>query len=138
MVRIVSGTPTRAYSQKPIRTLWRARSSTIRFATEPSTVRLPARVDDMASVSHACRASGKCGMNGRNTSTAGTLLTMFESAAANALSTPGRSRCKREAIAKRSADKDVFSTPRTMINDKQYQQGPIDLRIDALRLHAAR
>src|ERR1700683_2063986 len=80
-LRIVMGTPPFAYSQKPISTRPRARCTTIKFATDPSTVRFPASVDDIASVSHACAASGKRVTKLRKTSTAGTLLTRFESAA---------------------------------------------------------
>ena len=52
-VTIVSGTPTRQYSKKPIFTpASRATSTTIRLAIEPRIVRLPARVDAMARISH--------------------------------------------------------------------------------------
>jgi len=78
--------------------------------------KVPASVDDIASVSHACRVSGKCGMNGRNTSTAGVWLTMFESAPANMLMTPGRSGRNRAAIAKRSAEGEVSLLRRTTMN----------------------
>ena len=59
---------------------------------EPSTVRLPASVEDMASASQACRGSGRCATTGLNTSTAGTLLTRFDNTAAQALNTAVRSR----------------------------------------------
>src|SRR5271169_3337776 len=52
MVSTVSGAPTLRYSQKPIGASWRARWITIRFATEPRMVKLPASVVAMASVSH--------------------------------------------------------------------------------------
>src|SRR6266496_4510753 len=45
-VSSVTGTPTRAYSPNPIRTpRVSARSATIRFAIEPMSSRLPAKVD---------------------------------------------------------------------------------------------
>src|SRR6185369_5501949 len=71
----VSGTPALAYSQNDISTSRRARSITIRFATDPTTVRFPASVDDIASVSHACAGSASLVTNPLNTSTAGALLT---------------------------------------------------------------
>src|SRR5438046_1267971 len=70
----VRGRPTRRYSQKLTVTPWRrAFSATIRLATEPSNVRFPARVLDMASASHAlsCDPMGIAGMIGLNSSTAG-------------------------------------------------------------------
>src|ERR1700730_13078557 len=45
------GAPTRKYSQNPIFTLRRACWTTIRLATEPRIVRLPASVEDIARVS---------------------------------------------------------------------------------------
>jgi len=49
--RTVKGAPTLKYSQKPI-PLRGAPLDTIKFATEPRMVRLPASVVDIASVSH--------------------------------------------------------------------------------------
>ena len=78
MVAAVSGAPTLKYSQNEICTCGRARWTTIRFATEPSTVRFPASVEAIARISHACVGSARRGMNGLKTSTAGTLLTRFD------------------------------------------------------------
>src|SRR5215469_16377485 len=73
-VSSVSGTPTRLYSRKPIGTrACRAASTTIRFATEPRMVRLPARVDAMARMSHPRSGSPRVEMSGFKRSTAGTL-----------------------------------------------------------------
>jgi hypothetical protein len=53
-VSSVSGTPTLQYSTNEIETpSRRAFSTTMRLATEPSTVRLPANVLDMANANHA-------------------------------------------------------------------------------------
>ena len=76
IVTKVSGAPTRAYSEKVIFIWCRTGCSTMRFATDPSTVRLPARVEDMASVSQARLGSARWGINGRITNTAGTSLHM--------------------------------------------------------------
>jgi adenosylcobinamide-phosphate synthase len=66
-VSSVIGTPTRQYSQNEIVTpSRRAVSTTMRLATDPSTVRLPARVLDIARASHAVSRtpSGSAGMTG--------------------------------------------------------------------------
>jgi hypothetical protein len=65
---------------------------------------------DMASVKQARVGLLRCGMKDRNTNTAGTLLAMFESTAANRLITPILARCSREAMANRSLESEVFST----------------------------
>src|SRR5947207_1061079 len=81
--------PTLQYSQNPMEmpSRW-AFSTTIRLATDPSTVRLPAKVLDMASVSQAVSraAAGIACTTGSSSSTAGTLLTRLDSAAETALS----------------------------------------------------
>ena len=66
----------------------RAFSTTIRLATEPSTVRLPANVLDIASASHAVSrvATGTAWATGSSSSTAGTLLTRFDNPADTRLS----------------------------------------------------
>src|SRR5574341_193359 len=78
MLSTVRGTPTFRYSGKEIRTAWRARSTTIRLAMEPSSVRFPARVADMASVSHPRDGLARCAIRGLNSRTAGTLLTALD------------------------------------------------------------
>ena len=113
MVRTVSGAPTLEYSQKLIRTSWRARCTTIRFATDPRMVRLPASVVDIASVSQLRIGSLMCAMNGLQTRTAGTLLTKFESRVAITLSTEVRSGWNCCAKWNRFSGREVFSTPAT-------------------------
>ena len=72
--------------------------------------RLP-RVRQMREMQGSGRKIEGRSMNGRNTSTAGIWLTMFESAAGNMLMTPGRSGRNRAAIARRFAESEIFSTP---------------------------
>jgi hypothetical protein len=55
-----------------------ARWATIRLATDPTRVRLPAKVEPMATTSQARCGSCKPATNGFRTSTAGTLLTTFD------------------------------------------------------------
>src|SRR5262245_66359697 len=89
-VASVTGTPTLQYSTNPISTrAARAASTTIRFATLPRIVKLPARVDAIASTSHARRGSANVATSGLNRSTAGTLETRFDSTAVTTGSTPG-------------------------------------------------
>src|SRR5271156_4924414 len=81
--------PTLQYSQNEIVTpSRRALSTTMRLATDPSTVRLPANVLDIASASQAVSrvAGGTAWATGSSSSTAGTLLTRFDSAADTRLS----------------------------------------------------
>src|ERR1700693_2524868 len=88
-VSTVSGTPTLQYSQNEIWMPWRlALSTTIRLAIEPRTVRLPANGLDIPSPSQADSrvAAGTACTTGSSNSTAGTLLTRFESAADTRLS----------------------------------------------------
>src|ERR1700730_891979 len=73
------GAPTRKYSQNPILTFRRACWTTIRLATEPRMVRLPANVEDIARVNQARWGFARCPTKGLNTSTAGTLLAKLES-----------------------------------------------------------
>ena len=87
MVSTVSGAPTLKYSPKPIDTPRdRALCTTIRFAIEPSTVKLPASVDAIATTSHAESRSFSVSIKGFMTSTAGTLLIRFDNAAVTTLS----------------------------------------------------
>src|SRR5439155_22144402 len=80
IVSTVNGAPTTKYSQKPIRTPRAAAlCTTIRLAIEPKTVKLPASVDDIASTSQAVSRFGRASTKGFSTSTAGTLLTRFDS-----------------------------------------------------------
>src|SRR5271170_2306218 len=82
IVKTVTGAPTRKYCQNPIITPRRAaRWTTIRLATEPRIVRLPANVAAIAATSHARRGSGRAATKGFSTSTAGTLLTRFDNTA---------------------------------------------------------
>src|SRR5437762_6511808 len=90
-VTSVSGTPTFEYSTKPISTRpARAVSTTIRLATDPRIVRLPASVEAMARTSQARRGSVNEPINGFTRRTAGTLETRFESTAVTAVRTAGR------------------------------------------------
>src|SRR5439155_21689558 len=79
-VRIVSGIPTLQYSQNETVTPSRAAfSTTIRLATEPSTVRLPANVLDIARASHAVSwFAGMALSTGATRTTAGTLLSRMD------------------------------------------------------------
>ncbi|MDZ7767377.1 MAG: hypothetical protein U5K00_23665 [Melioribacteraceae bacterium] len=52
-----------------------ADSATIKFATEPINVRLPAKVVAIAKINHAFVGSGQVGMTGLNNNTAGTFET---------------------------------------------------------------
>jgi hypothetical protein len=67
MVAAVNGNPTLKYSRKEMATcrldLW----MTMRLATDPSTVRFPASVEDIARMSHARLGSARCGTKGLNT-----------------------------------------------------------------------
>src|SRR5215468_5582644 len=86
----VTGTPTLQYSTNPISTrAARAASTTIRFATLPRIVKLPARVEAIASTSHARRGSSNVVTSGLNRRTAGTLETRFDSTAVTMVSTAG-------------------------------------------------
>src|SRR5215470_2407777 len=80
-VSTVSGSPRRMYSRKPMCTSGLARSTTMIFATEPVIVRFPASVLDMARVSQPTCGSGKPGTSDFSNTTAGTLLTIFDSSA---------------------------------------------------------
>src|SRR5262249_61359838 len=97
-VTSVIGTPTRAYSQNPIGTRSsRAASTTIRLATEPRIVRLPASVDAIASSIQARVGSPKLGTTVLNRSTAGTVATRLDRRAVASVSTAGRDRASRLA-----------------------------------------
>ena len=52
-----------------------ATSATISVAAEPSSVKLPANVEDIANVNQACCAFGSVPISGRNNKTAGTFDT---------------------------------------------------------------
>jgi len=68
--------PVRVYSQKvSLTSRRRADSATIRLATEPSSVRLPARVEAEARVSQPAVGLGRLAVSGRSNRTAGTLET---------------------------------------------------------------
>jgi len=83
---------------------------------DPSTVRFPASVDDMASVSHAWSGRGSCETNGLKTRTAGTLLTRLETAALQNVSTPVWSSRSRSTKAGAPPANRVFSTPAMTTN----------------------
>src|SRR5262249_16258702 len=86
----VTGTPTLQSSPNPISTrAARAASTTIRFATLPRIVKLPARVEAIASTSHARRGSSNVITSGLNSRTAGTLETRFDSTAVTTVTTAG-------------------------------------------------
>src|SRR5262249_52163285 len=87
----VTGPPTLQYSTNPISTrAARAASTTIRFATLPRIVKLPARVEAIASTSHARRGSSNVITSGLNSRTAGTLETRVDSTAGTTGRTAGR------------------------------------------------
>ena len=102
--------PLRVYSPKDSSTpRRRASSATIRFATDPNSVRFPASVVDMANPSHVCTGSGKLGTNGRKSNTAGTLEIRLLSTAATSdsatipCSATGWSRAKRSSLKPRTS-----------------------------------
>ena len=65
-----------------------ARSTTIRFATEPVIVRFHASVLAMASTSQPVCGSWKAGTSVLSSITAGTLLTTFDNTAVTAVKIP--------------------------------------------------
>ena len=78
IVAIVMIAPARKYSMNPIWTLRLACCATMRLATDPMRVKLPARVLLMASVSQKICPSPRDSVSGLSSMTAGTLLTRFE------------------------------------------------------------
>lgn len=79
VVSTVSGAPIWKCSQNEIVTPCAcARCKTMRLATDPSTVRLPAKVDAMVMVSYNCCCSGSDVTKGLSVNTAGTLLTRLD------------------------------------------------------------
>ncbi len=103
----------------------RAHSATMRFATDPTSVRLPARVDAIASTSHAARGAANVGITLLKSSTAGTFDTRFESRSAAVDRTSGRSRARRRARRKASSASPVASTaPITMKSPQKSTSRP--------------
>src|SRR5215831_12383032 len=92
----------------------------MRLATEPTSVKLPAKVAAMAITSHARCGSSKPGTNGLSNRTAGTLLTIFDSTAVMPASTALLSRRRRPAAAVISGVSTVFSSPATTTNDHHH------------------
>ena len=87
---LVTGTPALQYSQNDTFTpSCRAFSTTIRFATDPSTVRFPANVLLIASASHpvCCESFGSACITGSNNNTAGTARQERNTAFSSAFST---------------------------------------------------
>src|SRR5215469_5834396 len=117
MVITVTGAPIRRYGQKPTVTrAARARSTTIRLAIEPRMVKLPARVDAIASTSQALCGSGRSPTNGFNTRTAGTLLTRFDNTAAIVARIAGWPNATSLAVRRMSGVNIAFSAPATTMN----------------------
>ena len=79
-------------------------------------VRLPASVDDMATVSQALSGSARLATNGLRTSTAGTLLTRLDNTAVTRLSSGSRSRWRPPTACITSGVSTAFSNPATTIN----------------------
>ena len=88
----------------------------MRLATEPTRVKLPAKVAAMAMISHARCASSKLGTNGLSKRTAGTLLTIFDNTAVIPASTALLSRRRCPAAAVTSGVSTIFSSPATTTN----------------------
>ena len=78
--------PTRVYSQNPSSTLrLLADSATIKFATEPIKVKLPARVEAAARVNQPAMGFAMVLTNGFSSNTAGTFDTKLLNTAVTAL-----------------------------------------------------
>ncbi len=114
----------------------RARSATIRFATEPIRVRLPASVEAIATTSQARPALGRAGMKGLRIRTAGTLLTILERTAVTSERRQGTSRPKFRANAIRFGREQRLLRPGHDNEEagEQDEQRPVDLAIDAIGL----
>ena len=84
-------------------------------------------------MSQARAGFGRCGMKALKTSTAGTLLTRFESSAEKMLSGAVRSRWKRRGGSEEVARTRCFfqAGDDDEESDEQHQQAPIDLAVDA-------
>ena len=82
-----------------------ARCATMRLATEPTKVKLPASVALIATTSQARCGSCNCATNGLSTSTAGTLLTMLDS---TAVMTPSQVAFGNERLVLRTLDIEKF------------------------------
>src|SRR4029079_10296759 len=82
IVSAATGAPTRKYSTNPMCSpRASARSATMRFAIEPSSVRLPANVELIAITSQVNVGAATFGTTGNHRMTAGTFETMIDSAA---------------------------------------------------------
>src|SRR6266545_4549826 len=117
-VRIVSGMPTRQYATKPISTRSRrATSTTMTFATDPRSVRLPAKVEAVARSNQPRVGSPRLVMTGLSKRTAGTFETMLERTAATVMRTAGRWIGATAAVCSRSPARPEDSTPPTTTNN---------------------
>jgi hypothetical protein len=93
----------------------RARCATMRLATDPTKVKLPASVEAIATTSHARCGSSEFAMNGFNTRTAGTLLTRLDSPAVTAESPKTLLRSRPPIAAATSEERTAASNPVTTI-----------------------
>ena len=129
-VSSVTGTPTFMYSMKPTGHCLRAASATIRLATEPTSVRLPASVEAIASARKARCGSGQLGTNGMNSITAGTFETRFDSAAAHGRSSAAaeRASCACSSANSARSGRPPRAAPTTTNRPaNSVQQVPVDL-----------
>ena len=108
------------------------------MAIEPTSVRFPERVLDMASVSHDVPGSGSCGTSRDSSITAGTLLmtlptTVVTTVRPAMVSSPiGASTSK-----SRCGQADALDAPDHHEEaDEQHEQIPVDLPVDLVRVDA--
>src|SRR5215469_8293441 len=135
-VSTVSGRPTRKYSRKPMCTAGLARSTTMIFATDPVMVRFPASVLDIASVSQPVCGSGKPGTSDFSSTTAGTLLTIFDTSAVRDEKIQIRCDKRLQQALRQSGP---LGTPHDdEESHEKYQQTPVDFIVDAARFGGAR
>src|SRR3954452_5106470 len=107
----------------------------MRLAIDPTSVKLPAKVDAIATTSQARCQSASCSTKGLRTSTAGTLLTRFESTAVTALSGAVSPRRRALASERITGVKTAFCAPATTMNRPANMTS--SLAIDLVRLDAA-
>ena len=113
-------------------------STTIKLATEPSTVRFPANVLDIASASQAVSwlAAGTACNTGSISRTAGTLLTRFDNPADTRLNKINRS--VQQPVPAVDAPLRHDMNLEGVDDDEQarehHQQAPVDLTVHLLRL----
>src|SRR5262245_6870381 len=101
-------------------------STTIRLATEPSTVRFPANVLEAANASQAvsCDDTGKAGMIGLNRSTAGTFDTRFDRTADTPVSVQMGSACASQPSTPQPARTWTSKAPTTTNNPANITSSP--------------